>query len=364
MKHKFNYKWYLKDGYPAPGIKKNGLKVFSCFSCGGGSTMGYKLAGYDVIGFNEIDPKMAECYIENHNPKHRYIEPIQDFKNRDDLPEELFNLDILDGSPPCSSFSMAGNREKDWGKKKKFREGQQEQVLDTLFFDFLDVAKKLKPKVVLCENVKGLLLGNASEYFGAVMERFNQIGYNVGYRLLDASKMGVPQKRERVFIYAIRNDLLSNIETCDLFGFEPKLNLDFHEPKIKFGKVRIDDYENKELSDRDYNIWIKRKLGDNDFCDIFKREFNKESNWNTKLIYDYKICNTITSTEGSKLILFSDPRYISDHEFHLIGSYPIDYNHLKNKPRYLIGMSVPPVMTAQIANRIYEQWFTKFKKEN
>ena len=85
----FNYKWQLKDNYNVPGIQKHGLKVFSCFACGGGSTMGYKLAGYDVIGFNEIDKKVAACYIENHNPKYQYVEPIQDFKNRTDLPEEL-----------------------------------------------------------------------------------------------------------------------------------------------------------------------------------------------------------------------------------------------------------------------------------
>ena len=58
MNHRFPFKWYLKDGYPAKGIKKHGLKVFSCFACGGGSTMGYKLAGYDVLGCNEIDKKI------------------------------------------------------------------------------------------------------------------------------------------------------------------------------------------------------------------------------------------------------------------------------------------------------------------
>ena len=108
---KLNYKWTMKDDYPT---EKNGLKVFSCFACGGGSTMGYKLAGFDVIGCNEIDPKMNKVYVANHNPKFNYLEGIQTFKLRDDLPEELYNLDILDGSPPCSSFSMAGNREKDW----------------------------------------------------------------------------------------------------------------------------------------------------------------------------------------------------------------------------------------------------------
>ena len=112
-KHNFPYKWTLKDAV----FTKDKGKVFSCFACGGGSTMGYKLAGFDVLGCNEIDPKMIECYKENHNPKFAFCEPIQTFKLREDLPQELFELDILDGSPPCSSFSMAGNREKDWFPK-------------------------------------------------------------------------------------------------------------------------------------------------------------------------------------------------------------------------------------------------------
>ena len=159
MKHRFNYNWKLSE----TKFTKDKGKVFSCFACGGGSSFGYKLAGFDVIGMNEIDKKMAECYIANHNPKYSFIEDIRVFKEREDLPKELYELDILDGSPPCSSFSMAGNREKDWGKEKKFREGQAEQVLDTLFFDFIDLAKKLQPKIVIAENVKGILLGEAKE---------------------------------------------------------------------------------------------------------------------------------------------------------------------------------------------------------
>ena len=165
-KHRFNYEWNLKD---AKFTKDKG-KVFSCFACGGGSTMGYKLAGFDVLGCNEIDPKMIEAYIENHKPKYSYLEPIQTFKLRKDLPDELYNLDILDGSPPCSSFSMAGNREKDWGKEKIFREGQAEQVLDTLFFDFIDLAKELQPKVVVAENVSGMMMGTAKEYVKKVYQ--------------------------------------------------------------------------------------------------------------------------------------------------------------------------------------------------
>ena len=72
--------------------------------------MGYKLAGYEHLGGVEIDPKVAAIYKANHNPKHLFIEDIRAFNKRNDLPEELYNLDLLDGSPPCSSFSMAGTR--------------------------------------------------------------------------------------------------------------------------------------------------------------------------------------------------------------------------------------------------------------
>lgn len=112
--NKFNYKWYLKDGYPENGIEKHNKKVFSTFACGGGSSMGYKLAGYDVIGANDIDIQMAKVYKKNHHPKYYYLESIIDFRKRNDLPDELYNLDVLDGSPPCSTFSLAGSREKVW----------------------------------------------------------------------------------------------------------------------------------------------------------------------------------------------------------------------------------------------------------
>ena len=82
---KLRYDWTKQNDYP----QTNGLNVFGTYVCGGGSTMGYKLAGFDVIGCNEIDPKMIEAYKANHNPKYAYLEPIQTFKLRTDLPDEL-----------------------------------------------------------------------------------------------------------------------------------------------------------------------------------------------------------------------------------------------------------------------------------
>lgn len=345
-KHKFRYKWNLSDGYPAPGIEKHNLKVFGTFICGGGSTMGYKLAGYEHLGGIEIDPKVADVYKTNHNPKYLYVEDIRKFADRLDIPDELYNLDILDGSPPCSSFSMAGNREKDWGKEKVFREGQAKQRLDDLFFDYIKLAKKLQPKVVIAENVKGMLQGNAKAYVKKIKMELEDAGYKVQLFLLNAASMGVPQKRERVFFICQRNDL-----QCKL------LRLNFNEKPIIYGQLRLSGVNDMTFTEYDLDMWNKRKEGDRDYGYILKREKGKESNWNSKFIYDEEVCQTITSTSGSKLISTKEPKHLSKDELKMIGSYPLDYNFKSIEPKYLIGMSVPPIMTAQIAYQIYLQWF-------
>lgn len=76
--HKFDYRWTLADAH----FTKDKGTVFSCFACGGGSSMGYKLAGFDVIGCNEIDHRMMFTYCKNHNPRFPFLEPIQTFKDK------------------------------------------------------------------------------------------------------------------------------------------------------------------------------------------------------------------------------------------------------------------------------------------
>lgn len=337
-KHKFNYKWYLKDGYP----KSNNLKVFGTFICGGGSTMGYKLAGFNHLGGVEIDPEVADVYKTNHSPKYLFVEDIRDFANRLEFPEDLYNLDILDGSPPCSSFSMAGNREKDWGKEKVFREGQALQRLDDLFFDYIKLAKKLQSKVVIAENVKGLIQGNAKAYVHRIKKEFESAGYKVQLFLLNAASMGVPQKRERVFFVCQRNDLNY-----------PKLELNFNETIIPFGQI-VENIEYNDLTKNENYLWSNRIFGDSDFGAINVRLGNKQNSFTTKLLYKDKVANTVTA--GDNNILFDIPRKTTKNEACMIGSYPLDYNFKNIEPKYLIGMSVPSVMIAQIATEIYNQW--------
>jgi DNA (cytosine-5)-methyltransferase 1 len=349
-----NYNWTLKNAI----FPKNKGKVFSCFACGGGSTMGYKLAGFDVLGCNEIDPKMMDAYKTNHNPKFSFLEPIQTFKLRNDLPNELFELDILDGSPPCSSFSMAGHREKDWGKEKIFREGQAQQVLDTLFFDFIDLAKKLQPKVVIAENVKGLLLGNARKYVKKIYAEFDLAGYYVQHFLLDASKMGVPQKRERVFFIALRKDLATQfLYNCDMFTEIPKLDLDFNEQPIPF--VEIEAKNEKPLFKHPAPgmkpYWEKCNYGES--CAKYHEKGNYFGSYK---IHPNKVLKTILAgfaKQRGGALHYSEYRMLTKSEVYKAGSFPLDF--VSNDPLYMVGMSVPPIMVAKIANEVWKQWLTK-----
>lgn len=355
----FPYRWTLKDA----NFTKDKGNVFSCFACGGGSTMGYKLAGFNVLGCLDIDPRMVEVYVENHKPKYSFCEGIQTFKNRTDLPEELFNLDILDGSPPCSSFSMAGSREDAWGKEKKFREGQAAQVLDTLFFDFIDLAKRLQPKVVIAENVKGLLLGEAKEYVRKIYREFDSAGFYVQHFLCDASKMGVPQKRERVFFIAMRKDLAEPfLEQKDFFTISPKIELEFNEKEIPFKEFSTWKKGKKTTTEGILNIYHLVNPGESVFNCLRRMGEKKEKYFSYYKVNNEKPLKTITAGISVGEMLEEGPFYIHDEDLILAGTFPTDYNFLKNKVKYLIGMSVPPVMVAQIATKIFEQWKSIFKK--
>lgn len=332
----FDWKWYLKD------IKQDkDVNVFSCFSCGGGSSMGYKRAGFKVLGNCEIDPRMNAVYIKNNHPKYNFLMDLREFNKKTDLPEELYNLDILDGSPPCSTFSTAGSREKAWGKEKVFREGQKKQTLDDLFFVFLNTVEKLKPKIVIAENVTGLLKGNAKGYVNEIIKRFHKLGYDVQLFRLNAARMNVPQARERVFFIANNQ------------GYK-KLKLDFNYSPIVFGDVRTKNGISfgKNSKTAIYLNYLSRQ--DKDVSDILKRINGKASNFNSKVIWDKNICNTITAS--GLFIRACDKTLLSVDDYRNVSTFPQDYNFGKESAQYICGMSVPPNMMANIANEIWEQW--------
>jgi DNA (cytosine-5)-methyltransferase 1 len=338
--------WRLADLKDVP---QNGIKVMSTFACGGGSSMGYKRAGCLIVAANDIDPEMAWHYKKNLNPPNYFLCPIRELLTAD-LPPELFNLDILDGSPPCSTFSMAGSREKIWGKDKHFREGQAKQVLSDLFFDYLDLVERLKPKVAIAENVKGMILGNAKGYTKMVMARLKEIGYRPQLFLLNGADCGVPQRRERVFFVAIRND----IDALPL-KLAPKHRW------ISAGEATADlqtltDAEKKSeaIGVKSTLYWIKTKEG-NCMSDGCFEMTGKRSWFNCiKLHRNQPACTLLTKEQ---CFHWTEPRNFTYREWKRLGSFPDDYYAKTDKiGKYMIGMSVPPKMTEVVARAVIEQW--------
>lgn len=188
---------------------RNGYKVASTFSGGGGSCTGYYMAGYEIVYANEFIEAARDTYHANH--PHTYLDP-RDI--RAVTPESVLGtlgmqcgeLDLLDGSPPCSAFSTAGKREAGWGKAKAYSDAAV-QVVDDLFFEYARLLKGIQPKVFIAENVSGLIKGSAKGYFKLILAELKACGYRVEARLLNAAWLGVPQARERLIFIGVRNDL-------------------------------------------------------------------------------------------------------------------------------------------------------------
>jgi len=347
MTNKPDCAWNLSDLELVP---KNGVKVMSTFACGGGSSMGYKRAGCTIVAANDIDPEMAWHYKRNLNPPLYFLCPIGDLLTKE-LPLELYNLDILDGSPPCSTFSMAGSREKAWGVEKHFREGQAKQVLSDLFFDYLDLVGRLKPKVAIAENVKGMLIGNAKGYTKMIMARFKELGYRPQLFLLNSADCGVPQKRERVFFVAVRNDI-------DV----PPLKLAPTHRWISAGEATADVQvlTDDEMKDTAPDLTAKRywkgtKPGES-FSKECERQTGKSSCFtHVRLSAELPACTL--SSQAHTVTHWMDNRKLTYREWKRLGSFPDDYHAKTDKiGKYMIGMSVPPKMTEQVARAVCEQW--------
>lgn len=340
---KFSWKWEIKD---LERVEKNGLRVFSCFSCGGGSSLGYKLAGYDVVGCCEIDPAMMKIYKQNNHPKYDYLMDIRDFLKLPDeeMPDELKNLDILDGSPPCSVFSTAGSRENGWNVEKAFKEGQAKQRLDDLFLHFLEVAKRLQPKVIIAENVKGLITGNAKGWVNQIVQAFDEAGFTVQIFLFNSARMGVPQKRERVFFIAGRKDL----------DF-PKLKMNFDFKPIPFADVR--EPYGKALSEKNQSGKLLKYRIPSDRClrDINLRVTKKKSGFTSPINHDDEPVQTITA--GGCCFRMCDGLLMTDKDIINCQTFPQDYDFMDQDVQYVCGMSVPPVMMANIASEVQRQLF-------
>lgn len=186
-------------------IEPNGWRVATTFGGAGGSSAGYRLAGFRVAWANEFIPAAAETYAANADPA--TVLDTRDIRQIDpaEIVAAVGEIDLLDGSPPCSPFSTQGNLSASWDRPVPY--SGTVQRTDDLFFEFARIAEGLRPKVLVAENVSGLVRGVAKGYFKEVLARLRAAGYRVRARLLDAAWLGAPQERRRIIFVGVRDDL-------------------------------------------------------------------------------------------------------------------------------------------------------------
>ena len=204
------YKRYTLADLEKSASRKR-FNVVSFFAGGGGSSCGYKLAGGDVLCVNEFQQVHADTYSANFPNTPVIVDDIKNVTGKT-IREKIgdVEIDILDGSPPCPPFSMSGTKQEGWGKEK-MAYGMKQQNIEDLTFEQIRIVGDLKPKVVVCENVKGLTMDYAREHLTRMISEFESQGYITDYQVMNGWQFGVPQKRERVFIVSIRQDVADKI---------------------------------------------------------------------------------------------------------------------------------------------------------
>ena len=188
------------------------INIITTFAGCGGSSLGYRYNGGTIRWANEVVDEARAVYEANASPY--TIVDSRDIREIDPL-EVAYkaggDIDILDGSPPCSSFSTAGKRHKLWGKEKSYSSLSSLQRTDDLFYEYLRFAVNIKPKVFIAENVIGLITGTGKGRYKQIFSAMQDCGYSVKSARIDAAWLGVPQLRERLIFIGIRNDLTTKL---------------------------------------------------------------------------------------------------------------------------------------------------------
>lgn len=173
-------------------MSKKKYKVLDLFCGCGGISEGYALAGFDIAGGIDFNEHATITFQHNFNKAKVHNIDITNFPDSQ-IEEEYGDVDVIVGGPPCQGFSSA-NR---WQK-------EMEDPRNKLFFEYIRFVKKIRPKIIMIENVRGLLTRDNGYAIERIKEILGAEEYNITYQVLDASEYGVPQNRKRAIIVGIR----------------------------------------------------------------------------------------------------------------------------------------------------------------
>ena len=355
--------------------------VISTFAGGGGSSTGYRLAGAKILAVNEFVESAQETYKSNYPDTPILPDDIKKLTGEDLLRTAGISkgeLDILDGSPPCSAFSVAGKREKGWDKTKKYSDGKQVENIEDLFFEYIRIANDIQPKVIIGENVAGILMGEAIKKYNEIINEFEKCGYDAIGKVLNAADFGTPQARKRCFFVAVRNDVMEKVG----LNFMTMENTLYPEP---FGpqptlKEAISDIENDEeevqmlldfVQGSFQKKWIEllpfspdkhRKPSDPEFIDINP----KQSMFNMIRPAPNLPCPTVTQAGQKKglsgVFHYDSNRKLTIKELKRVMGLPDDFKLQGDFDQQAerVGRMVAPLMMKALSSNIYEKVIKPF----
>jgi DNA (cytosine-5)-methyltransferase 1 len=356
--------------YSLDDVKKSSerklFNVVSLFAGCGGSSTGYRLGGGNVLAINEFIPLAYQCYAKNYPETFIFTNDVRELSGQQILEKiglGVGELDILDGSPPCASFSMAGIREEGWGTEKKYSDTTQR--VDDLFFEYARLVKEIQPKVFVAENVKGLTLGSASNLLGSnqmgmfgyeddtIYTTLVNCGYNVRYKVLNAKDYGVPQQRERLIFIGVRKDIDAQITF-------PKGNRDIVTIREAFEGLNNPENELKESSMSEGKVKeVAYQLKQGESGD----KITKTKYFGLKRPIFDDVCFTILARQGNKSSILHpiETRQLTISEIKRIMSFPDDYyvgdKYIQKCER--LGRAVAPLMMKAISEHIYQTILNK-----
>lgn len=329
----------------------NGYKVVSTFTGAGGSCLGLKLAGFNILYAIEFIPEAQKTYLANHKNTYldkRDIRQIKGYEILNRINLKKGELDLLEGSPPCSAFSRMGEGSNSWNCQKKYSDTIQRT--DDLFFEFIRLTDELQPKMILCENVDELSYGKNKYYLKLIFQEFKKIGYTVKIKILDSKYLNVPQQRKRLIFIGKRDDL--------------PIDINFPKPKKYAYTVReaIPNFRMNKPTEPYVNIKSEKMKRILHYCQ--RKHLNKLSKgnwdlyrqWSGHLRVVFEDEPSFTILQSSQQLHGYQMRTISIDEAKQIHTFPLDFKltgtYYQQWER--IGRAVPPRMYEQVGLSIKE----------
>ncbi|WDF05536.1 DNA cytosine methyltransferase [Shouchella hunanensis] len=319
-------------------------RVVSLFSGCGGGDIGlhggftfldhyYEPLNYQTIFANEINTKISNLFKANFN-----IQPIEaDIREVENssIPEH----ELLVGGFPCVSFSMSAQNPP--------RLGINNDLSGKLFYEMVKILKDKQPKAFIAENVKGLLSANKGKALPLIINEFKKAGYNVKYEIINSADYGVPQKRYRIFIVGIRNDLDFEYQFPEPTHFPAD---SFFEPK--YTRLTQVIFEEDDIDEKYY---FSQKAIDGMLR--AKKDMNKGRAQNIN-----QPCNTVGAHLAKVSLNSTDPvlningrfRRFTPREVARIQSFPESYQLTESEGTQYIGLgnAIPPVVMWHIAKSL------------